>query len=153
MKKWARARDHLDVKIAWHRSASIFQFNYFVHFLPLFSFSLFLYFSFFFLLLLFYYYYLILFFSWKLFYFFMFRDVPVCSGMFRHVPECSVFQVLSTPFQIAAFRMIRISRFPSSYVSGLRVNLDLTSQGRSNRGFIRGCSSEISIFWSKVKLV
>ena len=30
----------------------------------------------------FYYYY---FFSWKLFYFFMFRDVPVCSRMF-HVP-------------------------------------------------------------------
>ena len=28
----------------------------------------------------------------------MFRDVPGCSGMFRHVPECSVFQVLSTAF-------------------------------------------------------
>ena len=27
----------------------------------------------------------------------MFRDVPGCSGMFRHVPECSVFLVLSTP--------------------------------------------------------
>ena len=27
----------------------------------------------------------------------MFRDVPVCSGMFRNVPECYMFQVLSTP--------------------------------------------------------
>ena len=26
----------------------------------------------------------------------MFRGVPGCSGMFRHVPECSVFRVLST---------------------------------------------------------
>ena len=25
----------------------------------------------------------------KLFYFFMFRDVPGCSGMFRNVPACS----------------------------------------------------------------
>ena len=32
-------------------------------------------------------------------YFFMFvRDVPGVSGMFRHVPECSVFRVLSTPW-------------------------------------------------------
>ena len=31
------------------------------------------------------------------FHFFMFRDVPECSGMFRHVPECSMFRVLSTP--------------------------------------------------------
>ena len=30
----------------------------------------------------------------------MFRDVPVCSGMFRHVPECSVFRVLSTAVDI-----------------------------------------------------
>ena len=30
-------------------------------------------------------------------YFFMFRDVPGCSGMFRHVPECSVFLVLLYP--------------------------------------------------------
>ena len=41
-----------------------------------------------------YYYYFIYLFSWKLFLFF---HVPGCSGMFRHVPECSVFQVLSTP--------------------------------------------------------
>ena len=27
----------------------------------------------------------------------MFRDVPGCSGMFRNVPECSMFLVLSTP--------------------------------------------------------
>ena len=26
----------------------------------------------------------------------MFRDVPGCSGMFRNVPECSMFLVLST---------------------------------------------------------
>ena len=26
----------------------------------------------------------------------MFRDVPECSGMFQHGPECSVFRVLST---------------------------------------------------------
>ena len=29
--------------------------------------------------------------------FFMFRDVPGCSGMFRNVPGCSMFLVLSTP--------------------------------------------------------
>ena len=68
------------------------------------SFSwLFHYFSFFFLLFYviinFYKNYFIIiillyFFSWKLFLFF---HVPGCSGMFRHVPECSVFQVLSTP--------------------------------------------------------
>ena len=41
---------------------------------------------------LFYYYYFILFihfFIESCFIFFMFRDVPVCSGMFRDVPECS----------------------------------------------------------------
>ena len=32
-----------------------------------------------------------------MFFFFMFRDVPECSGMFWHVPECSMFRVLSTP--------------------------------------------------------
>ena len=42
------------------------------------------------LLLLFHY---IFFFSWKLFLFF---HVPGCSGMFRHVPVCSLFWVLST---------------------------------------------------------
>ena len=30
----------------------------------------------------------------------MFRDVPGCSGMFRHVPECSVFRVLSTAHKL-----------------------------------------------------
>ena len=33
---------------------------------------------------------LFVFFSWKLLYFFMFRDVPACSSMFRNVP-CSGF--------------------------------------------------------------
>ena len=28
----------------------------------------------------------------------MFRDVPGYSGMFRNVPECSMFLVLSTAF-------------------------------------------------------
>ena len=41
---------------------------------------------------------IIFFFITIFFYFFMFvRDVPGVSGMFRHVPECSVFRVLSTP--------------------------------------------------------
>ena len=39
-------------------------------------------------------FYLINFFSWKLLLFFHVRG---CSGMFRHVPECSMFLVLSTP--------------------------------------------------------
>ena len=30
----------------------------------------------------------------------MFGDVPGCSGMFRNVPECSMFRVLSTPILI-----------------------------------------------------
>ena len=37
------------------------------------------------------------FFIKKYFNFFMFRDVPGCSGMFRNVPGCSMFLVLSTP--------------------------------------------------------
>ena len=43
-----------------------------------------------------YYYHFIdlIFFSWKLLLFFHVRG---CSGMFRNVPECSVFLVLSTP--------------------------------------------------------
>ena len=45
---------------------------------------------------LFYYYYIIIIFLWKLFLFF---HVPACSGMFRNVPECFVFRVLSTPHQ------------------------------------------------------
>ena len=40
--------------------------------------------------------YLLLFF-YNFLNFSMFRDVPGCSGMFRHVPECSMFRVLSTP--------------------------------------------------------
>ena len=39
-------------------------------------------------------FYFIFFFSWKLFLFF---HVPGCSGIFRNIPECSVFRVLSTP--------------------------------------------------------
>ena len=38
---------------------------------------------------------LFFYFSWKLFYFFMFRDVPECSGMFRNVP-CFIDGPLST---------------------------------------------------------
>ena len=38
---------------------------------------------------------LLYFFSWKLF---LFLHVPGCSEMFRDVPACSVFRVLSTAF-------------------------------------------------------
>ena len=38
-----------------------------------------------------------LFFHEKYFYFFLSRDVQGFSGLFRHVPECSVFRVLSMP--------------------------------------------------------
>ena len=31
---------------------------------------------------------------------FLFFHVPGCSGMFRHVPECSVFRVLSTAHKL-----------------------------------------------------
>ena len=51
--------------------------------------------------------------------------------------------------RFADFRMIRISAFPVFNISGLRVNLHLTLQSRLNSRFIRGCSSEISIFCSK----
>ena len=48
-------------------------------------------------MLLFSFYLINFFFHENYFYFFMFRDVPGCSGMFRNVPECSMFRVLSTP--------------------------------------------------------
>ena len=41
------------------------------------------------------------FFHENYFSFFMFRDVPACSGMFRYVPECSMFLVLSTPLKFS----------------------------------------------------
>ena len=49
----------------------------------------------------------------------------------------------------SGFPYFRFSIFPRFNISGLRVNLHLTLQSRLNRRFIRGCSSEISIFWSK----
>ena len=60
------------------------------------SFSLFLSFSFS-LLLIFTKIILLLFFFNFFFHEKFFFYVPGFSGMFRHVPECSVFQVLSTP--------------------------------------------------------
>ena len=71
------------------------------------SFSLFLYFSLFLLLLLLLFYVIIYFYKNFIIiiiilfiYFFLkiilFFHVQVCSGMFRHVPECSMFLVLST---------------------------------------------------------
>ena len=33
----------------------------------------------------------------------MFRDVPGCSGMFRHVPECSMFHVPCSMFHVPGF--------------------------------------------------
>ena len=40
---------------------------------------------------------LFIYFHENYFYFFMFRDVPECSGLFQHVQECSMFRLLSTP--------------------------------------------------------
>ena len=51
----------------------------------------------------------------------------------------------------SGFPYFRFSVFPRFNISGLRVNLHLTLQSRLNRRFIRGCSSEISIFWSKMR--
>ena len=45
------------------------------------------------------------------------------------------------------------SVFPGFVLSGLCFTLHLTLQGRLNRRFIRGCSSEISILLSKMKPV
>ena len=54
--------------------------------------------------------------------FFMFRDVPGCSGMFRHVPECSMFRVLSTPHLTRSFR-----------ASGLSVQSEVVERSSHNR--------------------
>ena len=43
-------------------------------------------------------------FSWKLFFF---LHVPGCSGMFRHVPECSMFLVLSTADFLCPLNFVR----------------------------------------------
>ena len=51
----------------------------------------------------------------------------------------------------SGFPYFRFSVFPRFNISGLRVNVHLTLQSRLNRRFIRGCSSEISIFWSKMR--
>ena len=51
----------------------------------------------------------------------------------------------------SGFPHFRFSLFPGFNISGLRVNLHLTLQSRLNRRFIRGCSPEISIFWSKMR--
>ena len=58
------------------------------------SFFFFISFFFFFFMINFYknHFIIIIIFSWNFFF-----HVPGFSGMFRHVPECSVFQVLSTP--------------------------------------------------------
>ena len=47
----------------------------------------------------------------------MFRDVPGCSGMFRNVPRCSIFLVLSTP-DIQTIRENRLVPVKSYRVSG-----------------------------------
>ena len=51
----------------------------------------------------------------------------------------------------SGFPYFRFSVFPRFNISGLRVNLHLTLKSRLNRRFIRGCSSEISVFWSKMR--
>ena len=47
----------------------------------------------------------------------MFRDVPACSGMSQHVPECFMFRILSTPdsrglllhsSEVSAFKLLSI---------------------------------------------
>ena len=53
--------------------------------------------------------------------------------------------------RISAFPHFRFSIFPGFNISGSCVNLHLTLQSRLNRGFIPSCSSEISIFWSKMR--
>ena len=51
----------------------------------------------------------------------------------------------------SGFPHFRFSVFPGFNISGVRVNLHFTFQSRLNRRFIWGCSSEISIFWSKMR--
>ena len=51
----------------------------------------------------------------------------------------------------SGFPHFQFSIFPGFNISSLHVNLHLTLQNRLNRRFIRGCSSEISIFWSKMR--
>ena len=72
-----------------------------------------------------YFFYIYIFiFSWKLFLFF---HVTVCSGMFRNVPECSVFHVLSTPsLAVALLRSVHawVARRGSS-LSCVRLNFPL----------------------------
>ena len=53
---------------------------------------------------------LLFFFHENYFYFFMFRDVTECSGMFRNVPECSMFRVLSTPL-LGLCRLKSLSKY------------------------------------------
>ena len=91
------------------------------------SFSLFLYFSLFLLLLLLFY---VIIYFYKNFiiiiilfiYFFLkiilFFHVPGCSGMFRHVPECSMFLVLSTA---SVADLLQICWFPTA---GPKSNLE-----------------------------
>ena len=52
----------------------------------------------------------------------------------------------------SGFPHFRFSLVPGFNIFGLRINLHLTLQSRLNRRFIRGCSPEISIFWSKMRL-
>ena len=48
----------------------------------------------------------------------MFRDVPGCSGMFRNVPECSMFWVLSTPRLYSRVRVSHLSDLKASKRKG-----------------------------------
>ena len=39
----------------------------------------------------------------------MFRDVSECSGMFRNVPGCSMFRILSTPILSSILTPLKIT--------------------------------------------
>ena len=62
----------------------------------------------------------------------MFRDVPECFGMFRHVPECSVFLVLSTAGFRAGSKAIRYS-MNITLESELRLSTGSNKQTLTNR--------------------
>ena len=51
----------------------------------------------------------------------------------------------------SGFPHFGFSLFPGFNISALRVNRHLTLQSRLNRRVIRGYSSQISIFWSKMR--
>ena len=66
--------------------------------------------------------------------FFMFRDVPRCSGMFRNVPGCSMFRVLSTPKKCTKKLIIIIVYIIDARSATVVFMLKLIVFGRCRRG-------------------